>query len=108
MNKTEATKNPFVSKLVHDGKFLRTEGNQPFYDGIIADLRTWNTPLEGYQAKDRADYVCKAVNNHEQLLEACREALIALEHGGVDCCACSTCEMLQNAINQASKQGERP
>lgn len=49
-----------------DGNIVvKSIGNNPYYDGIICDIRTWNTPLDNNAGITRAKAIVEALNKVE-------------------------------------------
>ena len=49
-----------------DGNIVvKTIGSNPYHDGIICDIRTWNTPLDNEAGITRARAIVEALNKLE-------------------------------------------
>lgn len=75
----KATARPWEGNLKRDENLLIADGSNPFYSGIVADLRTWQTPLEEYSWQKRGDYIVRAVNSHDALVSALERAIDIIE-----------------------------
>jgi hypothetical protein len=87
MNKTTATARPW--------KVVDTKTSTQ----IWADGSPIVTHVVGYKNMDNASLIVKAVNNHEALLEACREALAHDREAMLP----STVEMMEKALNATQR-----
>ena len=67
----------WIYQQFSDGNIIvKTDGVNPFHDGVICDVRTWQTPFEGNDALERAKLIASAPDMRTKIAEL-QENLLA-------------------------------
>lgn len=97
-NEMKHTQTPWEVRKASAGHSAIT--GEHYFDYILEPLNVMVERTTGEESKDAA-FIVRAVNSHEELLEACRESLILFKHLGKLPADFLAVELLEKAIAKA-------